>query len=648
MDSAEKQPVTSPPYPSSPAPMHILLIHQAFATEQEAGGTRHYELARYLVHQGHCVTIIASRVSYLTGQVLPSARGRWIVREQIDGINLLRTWAYAGLHRSFFTRVLSFLSFMLSSFMAALLVRDVDIVWGTSPPIFQAVTAHLVARLKRVPFVFEVRDLWPDFAIETGVLRNPLLIWASRRLECILYRHGDHLIVNSPGFIPHLRRFGVPEEKIALIPNGVEVSIFNPADQGEEVRQELGLEGKFIALYAGAHGLANNLETVLLAAKRLEGHPDIVFVLMGDGKERPNLIRQAEGLGISNVRFAPAQPKTRMPAFLAAADVCIAILKAIPMFKTTYPNKVFDYMAAGRPTVLAIDGAIREVIEAADGGTFVQPGDPAALAEAVLRYYRDPDLRQRHGWNARFYVAAHFDRSHQAQKVDDAFQRVYKEKRVNRRIALAFKRAFDIIVSITSLTLFSPIMVFISLAILLTMGRPIFFRQPRIGYKGRIFTIYKFRTMNNSRDDQGNLLPDEQRLTRFGRFLRSLTLDELPELFNVIKGDMSLVGPRALLVEYRDLYTTEQWRRHEMPPGMAGPVLADGRNALDWEEKFKRDVWYVDHWSLWLDLKILVITALKVLKREGVSAEGHATMPRFTGTGAHCLTAESAENAERQ
>jgi len=209
---------------------------------------------------------------------------------------------------------------------------------------------------------------------------------------------------------------------------------------------------------------------------------------------------------------------------------------------------------------------------------------------------------------------------------------------VSRRIQLLLKRAFDIVASFSLLALFLPVMTFIALAIRLTMGPPVLFRQPRIGYQGRVFTIYKFRTMTEARDKQGELLPDEHRLTRLGRFLRSLTLDELPELFNVLRGEMSLVGPRPLLVDYRDLYTPEQWRRHEMPPGMAGPVLADGRNALDWEEKFKRDVWYVDHWSLGLDFQILARTAWKVLRREGVSAEGHATMPRFEGTrasGAH-------------
>ena len=202
---------------------------------------------------------------------------------------------------------------------------------------------------------------------------------------------------------------------------------------------------------------------------------------------------------------------------------------------------------------------------------------------------------------------------------------------MSRRIGLAIKRAFDITVSLTVLTLLSPLMALIALAIHFTMGPPLFFSQPRLGYQGRPFTVLKFRTMTDERDEQSNLLPDEQRLTRVGRFLRSTTLDELPELINVLRGEMSLVGPRPLLVEYGDLYTPEQWRRHEMPPGMAGPVLSSGRNILSWEEKFALDVWYVDNWSLWLDLRILAQTALKVLKREGVSAEGHATMPRFEG-----------------
>jgi len=203
---------------------------------------------------------------------------------------------------------------------------------------------------------------------------------------------------------------------------------------------------------------------------------------------------------------------------------------------------------------------------------------------------------------------------------------------LSKTLQFRIKRLVDILLAALLLILFSPLMALIALAIRVTMGRPILFRQPRIGYRGRVFIIYKFRTMTDERDEQGNLLPDERRLTPLGKFLRSLTLDELPELFNVLKGEMSLIGPRPLLVEYWDLYTPEQRRRHEMPPGMAGPVLAYGRNRLSWEEKFRLDVWYVDHWSLWLDAKIFLRTLWMVLRREGVSAEGYATAPKFQGT----------------
>jgi len=200
-----------------------------------------------------------------------------------------------------------------------------------------------------------------------------------------------------------------------------------------------------------------------------------------------------------------------------------------------------------------------------------------------------------------------------------------------KELALKVKRIIDLIAAAGLLVLFAPLIAALSLAVRLSMGRPVFFRQARLGYQGREFQLIKFRTMTEEYGPDGALLPDGQRMTRFGAFLRSTSLDELPELINVIKGDMSLVGPRPLLVEYRDLYTPEQWRRHEMPPGMAGPVIAEGRNTLSWEEKFQKDIDYIDNWSLGLDIKILIKTILKVINREGTSADNHATMPRFEG-----------------
>ena len=194
------------------------------------------------------------------------------------------------------------------------------------------------------------------------------------------------------------------------------------------------------------------------------------------------------------------------------------------------------------------------------------------------------------------------------------------------------KRIIDIIGALVGLIVSSPIMLIVSLIIYLTMGRPVFFKQLRPGLNGKPFVIYKFRTMLDLKDKDGNLLPDEKRITAIGKFLRSTTLDELPEFWNVLKGDMSLVGPRPLLMEYLPRYTPEQARRHNVKPGMTGWAQVNGRNAITWEEKFKLDVWYVDNWNIPLDLKIIFLTILKVFKREGVSAEGYATMPEFVGS----------------
>lgn len=201
-----------------------------------------------------------------------------------------------------------------------------------------------------------------------------------------------------------------------------------------------------------------------------------------------------------------------------------------------------------------------------------------------------------------------------------------------RKTAFMLKRLFDLLCAIVLIIILLPLLIFIALIVWITMGYPFFFCQLRTGYKGKPFMCYKFRTMNDKRDQHGNLLPDELRLTGLGKFLRATSLDELPELFNVLRGEMSLVGPRPLLMQYLERYTPEQARRHDVLPGITGWAQINGRNALTWEEKFRLDLWYVDNWSFWLDLKILALTAWKVLKREGINQPGFATAEEFMGT----------------
>jgi lipopolysaccharide/colanic/teichoic acid biosynthesis glycosyltransferase len=195
-----------------------------------------------------------------------------------------------------------------------------------------------------------------------------------------------------------------------------------------------------------------------------------------------------------------------------------------------------------------------------------------------------------------------------------------------------FKFGADIMFSALALILISPLLITLALLVRAKLGSPIFFRQQRPGLRGRPFNILKFRTMTDDRDAQGHLLPDAQRLTPFGRWLRSTSLDELPELINIARGDMSIVGPRPLLMRYLPLYTPEQSRRHLVKPGLTGWAQINGRNAISWEEKFRLDTWYVDHWSLWLDLKIILLTVIKVVRREGISEQNQATMSEFTGS----------------
>jgi lipopolysaccharide/colanic/teichoic acid biosynthesis glycosyltransferase len=197
----------------------------------------------------------------------------------------------------------------------------------------------------------------------------------------------------------------------------------------------------------------------------------------------------------------------------------------------------------------------------------------------------------------------------------------------------ALKRTFDCLAASVAMLMFSPVLVVLILMVRYKLGSPVFFTQIRPGQKGRPFRMYKFRTMTDQRDENGDLLPDSDRLTRFGKFLRSSSLDELPELWNVVRGDMSLVGPRPLLMEYLPLYSERQARRHDVPPGVTGWAQINGRNAISWEEKFELDVWYVENRTLWLDIKILFLTVWKVLRRDGISAPGDATMPKFEKKG---------------
>lgn len=405
--------------------MKILLINQVFVSPDEPGHTRHFEMGQFLKTRGHELVIVASDLNYQTGQRTVERRG--LYAEQVfDGVRVLRSYIYPAIHRSYFWRVIAFFSFMFSSIWTALRVNDLDLVLGTTPPIFQAVSAWVVAALRRKPFLLEVRDLWPEFGISMGVLKNPVIIALSRWLEMFLYKRATHILVNSPAYREYMLAKGVPENKVTYIPYGTDVDMFNPSIDGSSIRDELGVQDKFVILYAGALGQANDIDTLLRAAERLKKEEKIRFVLYGDGKERTRLEAEAKIKNLSNVIFAGTRPKKDMPRIVASADACLAILQDIPAFRTTYPNKVFDYMAAGRASVIVIDGITRKLIELSQGGVYVHPADDAMLAQKILELAQNPKRVNEMGANAREYLVKNLDRRDKLNETLGLFEKLIK------------------------------------------------------------------------------------------------------------------------------------------------------------------------------------------------------------------------------
>ncbi|HOS93950.1 MAG TPA: glycosyltransferase family 4 protein [Armatimonadota bacterium] len=267
--------------------MRILLIHQNFATPAEGGGTRHFELGRHCSQRGHEFVVVTSPLSYLSGRQTATEDPPGSTEQVVEGVRIRYAYAHPSLHRSFVWRLFSFISFTLSAIRTALGVGSVDLVVGTSPPLPQALSAWYVSRRRRCPFLLEIRDLWPEFAIAMGVLTNPVLVGLARCFERFLYRRAHLILVNSPAYRDYLTERGVPAAKIRLIPNGVDPAMFDPDADGAEARARWGLEGRFVVVYAGALGMANDIATLLRAVAQLEDIPHLHLLLVGTGRSAP-------------------------------------------------------------------------------------------------------------------------------------------------------------------------------------------------------------------------------------------------------------------------------------------------------------------------------------------------------------------------
>jgi glycosyltransferase involved in cell wall biosynthesis len=390
--------------------MDILFLTDNFPPETNAPATRTYEHARNWVAAGHRVTVLANVPNFPTGRVFPGYRNKLWQRETMDGIRVVRVWTYVTANEGFLGRSLDYFSFGVTGVIGGLFLPTPDVIVATSPQIFTALGGCILAWIKRRPFVFELRDLWPDSIVAVGAMREGPLLRMLRRLEYWLYHRAAKIVSVTNAFKRILVANGIPQGKIAVIRNGVDLKAFVPGPKPIELARRLGLEGKFVAAYVGTIGMAHGLDVLLSAAERLRGRVDLAFVLVGTGAERARLEQEAKRRGLDHVIFGGPVDKAEVKQYWRLCDVALVLLKGVPVFHHVIPSKIFEAMGTGRPIILGVRGESQDLLKEAGAGIAISPEDPQALAEAITKMMDDSALCRHMGAAGRRFVERKFDR----------------------------------------------------------------------------------------------------------------------------------------------------------------------------------------------------------------------------------------------
>jgi colanic acid biosynthesis glycosyl transferase WcaI len=411
--------------------MKILYVSQYFPPEMGAPAARAAELSRHWATAGHEVTVLTGFPNHPTGVVAPEYRSKFrrlVAREQTDGVNVVRTWLLPFPNRKAYERMLNYSSFCMSAAATGLFLSPPDVIIATSPQLLVALSGWWLARWKRVPFVFEVRDLWPESLAAVGMgSENSLLHRALAKIAGFLYRRSDRIVVVTSAFEDYLvKHWQVPREKISVIENGVETKLFFP-EAGTALRKELGSDGKFVVAYIGTMGMAHGLETILTAAAQLRhANPEIVFLMLGEGAEKEHIIALARERGLSNVKFVDQQPRERIPAYICASDACLVLLKKTDLFKTVIPTKMLEFMSCARPVILGVDGQARAILEQARGGVVIEPENSEALVNAIRYLEANREIARDLGQNGREHIVRKFSRRETADRYISVLENLLK------------------------------------------------------------------------------------------------------------------------------------------------------------------------------------------------------------------------------
>lgn len=398
--------------------MHILFLTDNFPPEVNAPASRTFEHCREWVKAGHEVTVITCAPNFPTGRVFEGYRNRLFARETMEGVNVLRVWSYITANEGFLRRTIDYMSFMLAATPASLGVRRPDVVIATSPQFFTACAGFLTGFLRRTPFIFELRDLWPESIRAVGAMKeSPILDWLEG-LELFLYRRADAIVSVTNAFKENLADRGVETSKIHVVTNGVDLSRFQPSKKDEALVETLGLRGKFVAGYIGTHGLAHALETLLDAARLLQeqGQLDIHLIFLGDGASKATLRARASELRLRNVTFIDSVPKDQVVRYWSLLDASIIHLRKTDLFKTVIPSKLFECMAMGIPILHGVEGESAELVSREDVGMLFDPEDPLSLCSGIHTLVGDRELLARFKRNGPI-AAVRYDRRSLAQEM---------------------------------------------------------------------------------------------------------------------------------------------------------------------------------------------------------------------------------------
>ncbi|MEO0129219.1 MAG: glycosyltransferase family 4 protein [candidate division WOR-3 bacterium] len=402
--------------------MKILYVSQYFPPEMGAPSARVYELSKHWVRMGHKVTVLTGYPNHPTG-IVPQDYKTLLkygtIVEKKDGIDVIRTWLYPAPNRLPYERILNYSSFFISACLRGLMLSKFDIIVGTSPQLLCALAGWIISRNMRRPFIFEVRDIWPESLLASGIGReNSQLIRTLKKIAVFLYNRSETIVVVTEAFKSELvRKYNVPESKIEIIENGIETDRFYPMQDVQLIRKKFGFDNKFVVSYIGTIGYAHGLDIVIRAAKILKDKiPDLYFVLLGEGVQKERLKAEVYSEKLDNVFILDQVLRDKIPAFINASDVCLVSLRKSELFKTVIPSKMLEFMACGKPLILAVDGQARRIMESAEAGIYIEPENHDELINAVVKMYNEPYLRRKYGENGRNYILKYFTRQQKANQ----------------------------------------------------------------------------------------------------------------------------------------------------------------------------------------------------------------------------------------